>query len=354
MGLWQGLLIVLGCLVAGLLVGLLIIRLLGHKGGKEYSLLDKETNSIKSAGPKDPLEVLLKNHNNSVVAESPKQPKVIDVPTIAEMAAEKNPPVTAKVEKPVQPVVTNVPGNVEIAVQKNPPVTAKEEKPAQPAIHWTELYPHTVQVEKDENQKPSEPAVLKEPVAVNQKGTLLEGKPDKTVAQGVLRESEIVSDKAARVEEKLKKTAKSSGPKKSETVIREATPEVEDKNTDTKPLVQETAGSIPKIEPVAAKPENTLKSELVMEIEANLAVARKPWEDKLYSFQTECWDSKHGESDLFLNNHYQDLIQLYVDISLANNIVWLATEINHRSKELDESYIKLCSSIATNIKKVLS
>jgi hypothetical protein len=45
---------------------------------------------------------------------------------------------------------------------------------------------------------------------------------------------------------------------------------------------------------------------------------------------------------------------LYVDVGLANNIVWLATEIGHRSKELDESYIKLCASIAERIQNILS
>ena len=47
------------------------------------------------------------------------------------------------------------------------------------------------------------------------------------------------------------------------------------------------------------------------------------------------------------------MIQLYVDISLANNVVWLATEIGHRSKELDESYMKLCSGIAERIKGII-
>jgi hypothetical protein len=38
---------------------------------------------------------------------------------------------------------------------------------------------------------------------------------------------------------------------------------------------------------------------------------------------------------------------------LANNVVWLATEMNHRSKELDESYIKLCAGIAERIQKIM-
>jgi hypothetical protein len=70
-------------------------------------------------------------------------------------------------------------------------------------------------------------------------------------------------------------------------------------------------------------------------------------------FQTACWDAKLEKVEPSLMSHLQDLIQLYVDISLANNVVWLETEIGHRSKELDESYIKLCSGIAQRIKGIV-
>ena len=73
----------------------------------------------------------------------------------------------------------------------------------------------------------------------------------------------------------------------------------------------------------------------------------------MLSFQTVSWDSKHGESETSLKVSNQELIQLYVDIGLANNIVWLSTEVGHRSNELDESYVRLCNGIAERIKKVL-
>ena len=89
-------------------------------------------------------------------------------------------------------------------------------------------------------------------------------------------------------------------------------------------------------------------------MEANLVVASQPCADKLNPFQTEYWDINHGEFDPLLTTHHQEMMQLYIDIGLANNIVWLATEINHRTKELDESYNKLCFGIAENIKKILA
>jgi hypothetical protein len=95
------------------------------------------------------------------------------------------------------------------------------------------------------------------------------------------------------------------------------------------------------------------QSAFVNELEINLRIATAPWKDTPVPFQTTNWDAKHGKVEPGLVTHLQDLIQLYVDISLANNVVWLATEIGHRSKELDESYIKLCRGIAERIKGIV-
>jgi hypothetical protein len=110
----------------------------------------------------------------------------------------------------------------------------------------------------------------------------------------------------------------------------------------------------PKIPSTMAKQKESIQSDIIKELETNLAIATIPWSDKLLSFQISCWDSKHTEGEPLLTSHVQDLIQLYMDVGLANNIVWMATEFGHRSKELDESYIKLCTSIAERIKKITS
>jgi hypothetical protein len=95
------------------------------------------------------------------------------------------------------------------------------------------------------------------------------------------------------------------------------------------------------------------QSSFIEELETNLTIATAPWKDRPMPFQTSCWDAKLEKVEPGLVSHLQDLIQLYVDISLANNVVWLATEIGHRSKELDESYMKLCSGIARRIKGIV-
>jgi hypothetical protein len=110
----------------------------------------------------------------------------------------------------------------------------------------------------------------------------------------------------------------------------------------------------PEIPSTMARQNEFPKSDIIKELETNLAIATMPWLDKLLSFQTICWDAKRGESEQLLTSCSEELMQLYSDTGLANNIVWLATEIGHRSKELDESYIKLCTSIAERIKKIKS
>jgi len=95
------------------------------------------------------------------------------------------------------------------------------------------------------------------------------------------------------------------------------------------------------------------QSSFFKELDANLKIATAPWKDRPVPFQTTCWDAKLEKVEPGMVSHLQDLIQLYVDISLANNVVWLATEIGHRSKELDESYIKLCSGIAERIRGIV-
>ena len=377
MVLWQGILIVLGCIIVGFLVGLGLLRVLRRKKEKEYPLSNKEAATVgtkdaevsvaatssntitKSNGHEDPLEILLKNHKNGLAVEKLK------------------PPITA----------VN-PASVEVVNQKTESVIKKEEKPAPHVMHWQELVTPGNPLIQDEYEKTREmpvvkepvivnqtsPPVAKEPVAVHQTSTPLAAEAAKAAPISILKEPAFTNQHTTPVKGKPKKVSKSLVPEKPETTIRKSPPVEIDKKKATKPpapepdfikpesisqksteppQVQESANIAQLVTPVPEKQAGILKTDLILEIEGNLTIAGRPISDKMVPFQTKCWDSKHGESDLFLNAHYRDLIQLYVDIGLANNIVWLATEINHRSKELDESYVRLCSGIVENIKKIL-
>ena len=99
---------------------------------------------------------------------------------------------------------------------------------------------------------------------------------------------------------------------------------------------------------VPVKPPN-----LAAEVENNRQIAIQPWTGKLLPFETGVWDtSRDGVSTLPVNLS-EDLTQAYVDMRLANSIVWLATELGRRSQNLDDNYMKLCTNITTRLDKIL-
>jgi|GEM_PF-3566012 len=95
------------------------------------------------------------------------------------------------------------------------------------------------------------------------------------------------------------------------------------------------------------------KSELLVELETNLSIATTPWEGKLIAFQTKAMDSNRAKIESLDPALKDELIEAYTDIHLANTLVWLSMDVGHRSKDLDESYLKLCNKIAERLGRVL-
>ncbi len=102
---------------------------------------------------------------------------------------------------------------------------------------------------------------------------------------------------------------------------------------------------------VEEQPEWTVP-DLLEELENNCKIATEPWTGKLLPFQTRMWDALQDKVDKLPNSFREDLAQVYVDIRLANNIVRLSTQFGHRSPDLDESYIKLCTSITERLNRI--
>ncbi len=100
-------------------------------------------------------------------------------------------------------------------------------------------------------------------------------------------------------------------------------------------------------------PQNTVP-DLFVEIEINRRLASQTWTGNLQLFQTQVWDTKRDEVHLLPTELREELVQAYFDMSLANSIVWLATEMGRRSSSLDESYLKLCTSIADRLNRLKS
>ena len=116
--------------------------------------------------------------------------------------------------------------------------------------------------------------------------------------------------------------------------------------------LEESAGSLKEEDNVSETPQ-IKKSDIFKELEANLEIAITPWSGKLTLFQTTFWDSDNIKTDSNLLEFHEDITQVYIDIRLANSIVWLSNEVGHRSEDLDESYKQLCIKIAERLKKII-
>ncbi len=101
--------------------------------------------------------------------------------------------------------------------------------------------------------------------------------------------------------------------------------------------------------PVVEEELTPTAPDLVTEVENNKRIAAEPWTGKLLLFQTHVWDKSSDEINTLPANLRQDLIQAYVDMRLANSIVWMSTELGRRSPNLDENYRKMCTNIGARL-----
>jgi len=93
---------------------------------------------------------------------------------------------------------------------------------------------------------------------------------------------------------------------------------------------------------------------LLSDAKINLGIAIKPRTDELLPFKTDVWDTSRDGFDALPADLQEDLTEAYIDMHLANNIVWLSTVLGRRTNGLDESYIKLCARIAARLRNVMS
>ena len=96
-----------------------------------------------------------------------------------------------------------------------------------------------------------------------------------------------------------------------------------------------------------------VKSDALMEVETNLSTASTPWANMLLPFQTTAWMTKPAEFSQVPEQLQEELVEAYIDMRLANDIVWLAKEVGRHSDVLDTSYVRLCNKIAERLITVL-
>jgi len=89
---------------------------------------------------------------------------------------------------------------------------------------------------------------------------------------------------------------------------------------------------------------NDKHRDLLNEIESNLGIATQPWSVEPVPFETKTWEAYKDRLSASLR---EKLTKIYVDIQMANSLVWLSKGLGQKSESLNSSYTKLRDQIAT-------
>jgi len=109
---------------------------------------------------------------------------------------------------------------------------------------------------------------------------------------------------------------------------------------------------IPSTTPVVKKQAEFTIPELRAEFEYNRRIVTEFSGDNLLSLQTDVWDAHQYSAHKLPANLRDELDQGYADIHSLNSLVWLSTELVHRSSSLDELCRKLLTSIAERLDRI--
>lgn len=95
----------------------------------------------------------------------------------------------------------------------------------------------------------------------------------------------------------------------------------------------------------------TATSPALQELESNLAIATNP--SNLVNFKVESWNTKRSEFNAVNADLMAELVEAYVDMMLANNVVWLVTELGRESPHLKDSYTQLSIKVAQRLQRIM-
>ena len=190
----------------------------------------------------------------------------------------------------------------------------------------------------------------------------------KETAERAKYEAEEKTRREALVKAETERLAREKAEQEAKETAERVKYEVEEK-TRREALVKAGAGRLARdkaeqeakiaTEKAANKSRETAKSSSVLgeaylaEIRTNLKIATSPWTGKPLPFHTSTMDNNLGEFNIFSLFNGNELREAYTDMAMGNNIVWLVTELGINNKDLEASYIKLCSKIEERLATIL-
>jgi hypothetical protein len=246
--------------------------------------------------------------------------------------------------------------NIYAQIRKhNNAITAaeKEKNLSRPAIETEKLVTSSNKPQGNTQNRVNDPIVSKESLDINYQRSKIVEKQEKIGGSNTQEGNNISNDKIIPAQVVPKQVVKPSITARG--IAQQGIAPAPQTNLKSgEPISHGPVVTPKKNIPKSGNGARSVYSDLVMELKTNQAIATTPRGDKLISFQNKCWNTAHGRFEGLDVNINQELIQLYADINSANHIVWMGNEIGHRSQDLNESYLKLRTSIANRISNVLS
>lgn len=102
-----------------------------------------------------------------------------------------------------------------------------------------------------------------------------------------------------------------------------------------------------------AEPPKAPASPAFKELQNNLSIAKRPLTNHLVNFEMTIWNTRRSEFNSVNQTLMKELTEAYVDMNLANNVVWLVMELGRDSQDLKDSYSNLRTKVMERLQRIL-
>jgi len=100
-------------------------------------------------------------------------------------------------------------------------------------------------------------------------------------------------------------------------------------------------------------PASIRVSPIILELEKNIEIATVPVTEVLVKFQMDIWNTHRSEFEKFNSAILGELTRAYVDMLLANNMVWMLNEFGSTNQNSLDDYLRLRIKISERLQKIM-
>jgi hypothetical protein len=104
---------------------------------------------------------------------------------------------------------------------------------------------------------------------------------------------------------------------------------------------------------VISGPESISRSPIILELEKNIEIATAPVPEVLVKFQLEIWNTHRRDYEKFNSAILGELTRAYVDMLLANNMVWMLSEFGSTNQNSLDDYLSLRTKVAERLQRIM-